>query len=204
MIYARGGAAAGDASRNPSDTTYAAVPPSSTYRGPKVAGTYGGFVGVFVAVGVALLVVLTVLVLLRARTLRKRNNLMIEQDEVGGGGGGGGRRTRRDDDEEDDAFEMPRYERAGMESVLSFNDAGDYNVDHDGRDDGGREGGLYANEGISHDAFYDQDPERRQGRGTYDPFAETESHSGTASSPPRYDGPLPPPSSSSRSNDTKG
>ncbi|GAA5911088.1 uncharacterized protein JCM6883_004265 [Sporobolomyces salmoneus] len=173
MLYPRGGAAAGDASHNPSDTTYAAIPPSSTYKGPKVAGTYGGFVGVFVAVGIFVLIILLVFMFLRFRTLRKRDDSTsaIEHGtELGSGRGGGGGR-----EPEDDAFEMPRYERAGMESTLSFNGSeGGMSPQL-----GGRQRELYAHEGVSQDAFYDQ----RSG-GTYDPYAETT----TTTTPPRYDG----------------
>ncbi|KAK4053656.1 hypothetical protein OIV83_001312 [Microbotryomycetes sp. JL201] len=84
----RGGVAHGDASLNPTATTYGNIPPSSTYRGPKVAGTYQGFVGVFVGVGVFIMAVVIVLVFLRWRQLRRE------------------RTTRSFEDSE--AFEMPR------------------------------------------------------------------------------------------------
>ncbi|GAA6061661.1 hypothetical protein JCM10212_000844 [Sporobolomyces blumeae] len=173
MLAPRGGVAGGDASRNPTDTTYAAVPPSSTYKGPKVAGTYGGFVGVFVGVGVFVLVVLTILVFLRFRTLKRRDRQLdaIERGTVAGAGARTGRATdaqgrprgRGNEWDPDEAFEMPThaaYERAGMDSTLSLNDA----------NDGGftppmppaRQ--LYAADGISQDAFFDGDNR------TYDPY----------------------------------
>ncbi|KAM0792132.1 hypothetical protein ACM66B_004832 [Microbotryomycetes sp. NB124-2] len=84
----RGGVAHGDASLNPTATTYGNVPPSSTYRGPKVAGTYQGFVGVFVGAGILVLAIIAVLAFLRWRQLRRQ------------------RVTRAFADSE--AFEMPR------------------------------------------------------------------------------------------------
>ncbi|GAA5933081.1 uncharacterized protein JCM15063_002291 [Sporobolomyces koalae] len=167
MIYPRGGAAAGDTSKNPTDTTYAAIPPSSTYKGPKVAGTYGGFVGVFVAAGIVVLIGLTILALLRFRTLRKRDaslNAIEHGTDLGAGPRGGTR-----DDDEDDAFEMPRYERAGMESTLSFTGS-------DAMTPPLRQGErqLYGQDGVSQEAFYEPNESR-----TYDPYAE--------SIPPKYE-----------------
>ncbi|GAA5885352.1 hypothetical protein JCM16303_006015 [Sporobolomyces ruberrimus] len=180
MIYPRGGAAGGDASRNPTDTTYAAIPPSSTYKGPKVAGTYGGFVGVFVGVGIFVLIVLTIFILLRFRTLRKRtdsSNAIEHGTNLGGATtGGGGQRgnewSRGGEAGEDDAFEMPRYERAGMESTLSFTGS-------DTMTPPLRQGerNLYAQDGVSQEGFYED------GQRTYDPYTE----SGTMT-PPQYDG----------------
>ncbi|GAA5990755.1 hypothetical protein JCM5350_007358 [Sporobolomyces pararoseus] len=169
MIYERGGAAAGDASRNPSDTAYAAIPPSSTYKGPKVAGTYGGFVGVFVGAGIFVLIVLTILILLRFRTLRKRDastSAIEHGTELGGVGG-----SRRNE-EDDDAFAMPtRYERAGMDSTLSFNGSDTMTPPLGQRE-------LYAQDGVSQDGFYDTGAQR-----TYDPYTES-----TSNTPPQYEG----------------
>ncbi|GAA6036953.1 hypothetical protein JCM8097_005476 [Rhodosporidiobolus ruineniae] len=99
VLWARGGAAAGDPSHNPSASTYAATPPSSTYTGPKVAGTYGGFVGVLVGAGIFVLVVLAILALLRYRSIRRKNR---QAGEAAGQGG-----VRDWAAENDDAFEMP-------------------------------------------------------------------------------------------------
>ncbi|GAA6012165.1 hypothetical protein JCM11491_001770 [Sporobolomyces phaffii] len=172
MLYPRGGVAAGDPSKNPTDTTYAAIPPSSTYKGPKVAGTYGGFVGVFVGVGIFVLILLTILILLRFRTLRKRSasSDAIEHGTNAGAtgswtsGAGGGRGT------DDDAFEMPRYERAGMESTLSFTGS-------DGMTPPLRQGErqLYAQDAVSQDGFHGQQQ-------IYDPYTET----ATETTPPTY------------------
>ncbi|GAA6003197.1 hypothetical protein JCM10207_001796 [Rhodosporidiobolus poonsookiae] len=108
-LLRRGGAAAGDASHNPSGTSYAAHPPSSTYTGPKVAGTYTGFVGVLVGAGIFVLLLVAVLILWRLRTLRRANTLATAgtgtlYDPEDYGGAGGVKRWARQNDE---AFELP-------------------------------------------------------------------------------------------------
>ena len=174
-IYRRGGVAGGDASHNPTDTTYAAIPPSSTYKGPKVAGTYGGFVGVFTGVGFFVIIILTILIFLRYRTLRKRND-SSSAIEHGTNLGGGGRERERERNEWDreEAFEMPstqRYERAGMESTLSFNGSDMTPPLRQG------ERQLYAQDGVSQEAFFDGGGGQR----TYDPYTE-------GAGLPKYDG----------------
>ncbi|GAA6051848.1 hypothetical protein JCM3770_005495 [Rhodotorula araucariae] len=151
QLYPRGGVAAGDASRNPTTGTYASAPPKSTYTGPKVAGTYGGFVGVFVACLVVGLAVVVGLILLRLRTLRRRSmrDEAIYNDVRRGGGGG-------DDDEwnaADDAFEMPTH--ASYDPSHSAHDLVDDAVLGDG--DKARRARLYAtyeDAGASQDTLY--------------------------------------------------
>jgi len=64
---------------------------------------------------------------------------------------------------------MPRYERAGMESTLSFNGSEGMTPPLGQRE-------LYAQEGVSRDGFYDSGAER-----TYDPYTES-----TTTTPPQY------------------
>ncbi|GAA5876146.1 hypothetical protein JCM8547_003379 [Rhodosporidiobolus lusitaniae] len=147
LLYERGGAAGG----NPSSTftgTFAATPPSSTYTGPKIAGTYGGFVGVLVGSGIFLLIVLFVLGLWRYRSLRRLNSSSSSGDEGYGGGG-----VRRWAEENDDAFEMPsslRTPGGGYEAPYSPSQSTLHLSPHpyEGGAGGGESPRLYANEGI--------------------------------------------------------
>ncbi|GAA5845644.1 hypothetical protein JCM9279_006060 [Rhodotorula babjevae] len=123
-LVERGGAAAGDTSHNPATGTYASIPPSSTYHGPKVAGTYGGFVGVFVASLFVALVVVVALIFVRLRTLRRRNlrDDAVYSEARGAVPGGHG----HDDDDEwnatEDAFEMPQRYDPMLGSAVSLVD----------------------------------------------------------------------------------
>ncbi|GAA5833878.1 hypothetical protein JCM11251_005995 [Rhodosporidiobolus azoricus] len=98
-ILRRGGAAGGDPSHNPSLGSYAPTPPKSTYTGPKVAGTYGGFVGVFVGAGILTLIVIALLLFWRWRKLKRAERLGEEEEGDGG--------VRDWAAEHGDAFEMP-------------------------------------------------------------------------------------------------
>ncbi|GAA5914887.1 hypothetical protein JCM8208_003038 [Rhodotorula glutinis] len=124
-LVERGGAAAGDTSHNPATGTYASIPPSSTYHGPEVAGTYGGFVGVFVASLFVALVVVAALIFVRLRTLRRRN---LRDDAVYSEARGAvaGHGHGRDDDDEwnatEDAFEMPQRYDPMLGSAVSLVD----------------------------------------------------------------------------------
>ncbi|SGY38418.1 BQ5605_C003g02025 [Microbotryum silenes-dioicae] len=106
ILWSRGGVAAGDPTQNPTATTYETAPPSSTYTGPKVAGSYSGFVGLLVGAGVLILFVIVALALLRYRTLRRKERLVkhFEGDTV-------------DSWVNDDAFEMPRTGARGFGSA---------------------------------------------------------------------------------------
>ncbi|GAA5938260.1 hypothetical protein JCM3775_002930 [Rhodotorula graminis] len=125
-LVERGGAAAGDTSHNPATGTFDSVPPSSTYHGPKVAGTYGGFVGVFVASLFVALAVVAALIFLRLRTLRRR---ALRQDAVysdaRGAVPGRDAHHHHDDDEwnaTEDAFEMPQRYDPMLGSAVSLVD----------------------------------------------------------------------------------
>ncbi|GAA5991150.1 hypothetical protein JCM11641_004047 [Rhodosporidiobolus odoratus] len=103
----RGGIAAGEGgfySTASTAPTYAPTPPKSTYTGPKVAGSYGGFVGVLVGSGIAILLLLLGAGLYRYRLLQKRKRQQ-QQDQTQSQSRGGGVRTWAEENEE--AFELP-------------------------------------------------------------------------------------------------
>ncbi|ORY78410.1 hypothetical protein BCR35DRAFT_305013 [Leucosporidium creatinivorum] len=172
-LSARGGVAGGDASSNPTQTIYASIPPSSTYRGPKVAGTYTGFVGVFVGAGIFTLILLSIFILLRYRHLRRTNAASSAR------GGPGESDFHRGREEHEEAFEMPRSWRGGggdgdvgNESTASFDPAEFRGADGDG----GREEPFYSNlaESRSREVFlepvcaetrYDDPFERKEAEG---------------------------------------
>ncbi|GAA5891539.1 hypothetical protein JCM5296_004249 [Sporobolomyces johnsonii] len=169
MLHRRGGVAAGDSSRNPSDTTYAATPPSSTYKGPKVAGTYGGFVGVLVGSGIFVLVLVLILIFFRLRQLNRRAAAHAAIRRAAGSTSTSTARSgTRDDGDEwdtmDDAFEMPRSLGAGSYDPANLNESTLTLA-------AGPPGApplppLYAHDGVSQEAFFDG----ARGVGTYDPY----------------------------------
>ncbi|GAA5925830.1 hypothetical protein JCM1841_006328 [Sporobolomyces salmonicolor] len=168
MLHRRGGVAAGEASRNPTDTTYAAVPPSSTYTGPKVAGTYGGFVGVLVGSGIFVLVLVLVLIFFRLRQLKRR---AASHAAIRRAGATATARSGTDGGDEwdtmDDAFEMPRASAAGYDPA-NLNES-TLTLDRLGAAAAPPRASplpLYAQDGVSQEAFFDS----ARGRGPYDPY----------------------------------
>ncbi|GAA5978708.1 hypothetical protein JCM10908_004454 [Rhodotorula pacifica] len=142
-LQARGGVAGGDAGKNPSQTSYANEPPKSTY--PTVAGSYGGFVGVFVGTGIFILIVLACLMLLRVRSMRRQAAAREGASSASG-------YEQRPNDEwnvEEEAFEMPHYD--------GRYDASTVHLDSPGL---GQEPPLYAHDGVSQDAFFDDKAQR--------------------------------------------
>jgi len=126
-------------------------------------------------VGVFVLIVLTILVFLRFRTLRKRNDNSSAIENGTNQGGGRERERDRNEWDREEAFEMPstqRYERAGMESTLSFNGSDMTPPLRQG------ERQLYAQDGVSQEAFFDG---AAPGQRTYDPYTE-------GAGLPKYDG----------------
>ncbi|KAK4703421.1 hypothetical protein P7C70_g2802, partial [Phenoliferia sp. Uapishka_3] len=121
----RGGVAGGEASRNPSETqSYAASPPSSTYSGPKIAGSEGGFIGLVTGLGVfVILSGLGFWLYIRLRRNRRRGAAEgafpdARGATMGSGGsnygqGGNGNRGWARAADEDDAFEMPSHSAFG-------------------------------------------------------------------------------------------
>ncbi|KAM0756314.1 hypothetical protein T439DRAFT_376528 [Meredithblackwellia eburnea MCA 4105] len=117
-LVRRGGVAAGEQSRNPSDTTYAASPPSSTYTGPKIAGSKGGFIGLVTGLGIFCILVALGVWLVRRRRRNKLNSKLHSAfpDSRGASAGvpsrdirgrGWGRAGDGDEMDDGDAFEMP-------------------------------------------------------------------------------------------------
>lgn len=120
-------------------TTYGNEPPKSTY--PTVAGSYGGFVGVFVGTGIFILLVLLCLGFLRWRQLKRQAASREGAASVTG------YEQRPGDDEwtaADEAFEMPSYEGRYDASTVNLGSPGP-----------GQEPPLYAHDGVSQDAFFD-------------------------------------------------
>ncbi|GJN88808.1 hypothetical protein Rhopal_001779-T1 [Rhodotorula paludigena] len=72
MLHERGGAGITNDPLASATAVVPATPPKSTYHGPKVGGSYGGFVALFVAVGIFLLVVVVALAVWRFCLLRRR------------------------------------------------------------------------------------------------------------------------------------
>ncbi|BGP22611.1 hypothetical protein Rt10032_c08g3479 [Rhodotorula toruloides] len=145
-VYPRGGVAGGDPSKNPSDSTYAAIPPSSTYKGPEVAGTYGGFVGVLVGVGVFVLLILAGFMLVRYRQLKRK--------AVQSGGEGyerGGAWVA------DDAFELPTHQALHSQSTVNLDSPPLHRAPR-----------LYAQDGISQEALFEEGASGRY----RDPYGE--------------------------------
>ncbi|GAA5969958.1 hypothetical protein JCM8115_001190 [Rhodotorula mucilaginosa] len=141
-LQPRGGVAGGDAGMNPSETSYANEPPKSTY--PTVAGSYGGFVGVFVGTGIFILIVIACLLFLRWRQIKRQAAAREGAASVAG------YEQRPGDDEwtaADEAFEMPHYEGRYDASAVQL-DSPTF----------GQEPPLYAHDGVSQDAFFDDKP----------------------------------------------
>ncbi|BGP37920.1 hypothetical protein JCM10450v2_001857 [Rhodotorula kratochvilovae] len=164
-LHERGGIAAGDASKNPTSGTFASAPPKSTYTGPRVAGTYGGFVGVFVACLVVGLFVVVGLILLRLRTLRRRSaREEATYNDV--------RRQHAGGDDEwnaaDDAFEMPTH--ASYDRSHSTLDLVDDAVLGGGAGAHSRPYAAHDDAGVSQDTLYagvSEEPARYR-----DPYAD--------------------------------
>lgn len=106
------------------DTTFAAAPPSSTYRGPKIAGSEGGFIGLVTGLGIVVILAGLGFWLFHRR---RQNNRRRDAEYAGSGARGttgGSTSTRgqgqgwgRAADEDDDAFEMPpSFGTAGLQS----------------------------------------------------------------------------------------
>ncbi|GAA5868314.1 hypothetical protein JCM3774_001003 [Rhodotorula dairenensis] len=143
-MQARGGVAGGDADKNPTQTSYANEPPKSTY--PTVAGSYGGFVGVFVGTGIFILIVIACLGFLRWRQMKRQAAVREGAASVAG------YEQRPGDDEwtaADEAFEMPHYEGRYDASAVELHSPGL-----------GQAPPLYAHDGVSQDAFFDDKPQR--------------------------------------------
>ncbi|BGP13634.1 hypothetical protein JCM10213_007810 [Rhodosporidiobolus nylandii] len=150
----RGGAAGGNASATVPNGSYAATPPKSTYTGPKVAGSYGGFVGVFVASGIVFLFILLGLGLWRYRTLRRRAPPATYNPSSPSGGVRGWAEDR------EEAFEMP----SSLSTPGPFGPGGGYaapyspsasslHLPNQGQGEGPR---LYQHEGaVSQEAFWE-------------------------------------------------
>lgn len=139
--------------------------------GPKVAGTYTGFVGVFVGVGIFTLILLSIFIFLRFRHLRRTNAAAASSQDRGSD-------FHRNREEHEEAFEMPRSWRGqqggdlGNESTASFDPAEFRGADGG---DGGREGPFYSNlaESRSREVFLE--PVGQGGETRYDdPFERKE------------------------------
>ncbi|GAA93407.1 uncharacterized protein L969DRAFT_573942 [Mixia osmundae IAM 14324] len=118
-LHRRGGVAAGDPDKNPTETSYATSPPKSTYGGPTVAGSEGGFIGL--VAGLAALVLLSAGIawffIRRRRRAQGRSNLvpasLRDLPFVPGGKAqsrrgnkAAGKHEELGSDDEDDTFEM--------------------------------------------------------------------------------------------------
>lgn len=115
------------------------MPPSSTYKGPKVAGTYGGFVGVLVGVGIFVLLVLAGFILVRYRQLRRKATQGGDEGYERGGAWAA-----------DDAFELPTHQALHSESTINLDSPPLHHAPP-----------LYAQDGISQEAFFKEDTSGR-------------------------------------------
>jgi len=130
--FRRGGVAAGEPSNNPTDSTYAAGPPSSTYHhGPTIAGSTGGFWSLlFGLIAVVSIATLAGWFIIRRRrrqkaTLASQNAAFPSSLGAGavGQAAGGRNRNRRSwgkheelpSDDEDDAFELGKRDKTGVD-----------------------------------------------------------------------------------------
>lgn len=145
-------------------TSYANEPPKSTY--PTVAGSYGGFVGVFVGTGVFVLIVIASLMFLRWRQMKRQ---AAAREGAAAAPVAAGYEQRPGDDEwtaADEAFEMPHYEGRYDASAVELHSPGL-----------GQAPPLYAHDGVSQDAFFDDKPQRAY----HDPYDNDDDDDGPAS-----------------------
>jgi hypothetical protein len=132
---------------------------------PRYSGTYGGFVGVLVGCGIFVLLVVLILLLLRIRSLRRRNATSSSSFDHEQGG------VERWAEEHDDAFEMPSSLRTPGGGHGYAAPGAPYSPSesmlHLSPTPGGGDGApkLYANEGISQEAFFDEEEARRYAEG---------------------------------------